>query len=522
MATLVSPGVSVTVTDESFFIPQSAPTLPLFFIATEANKRYLGNDTVGTREHSIVRTITSKTQALNMYGVPRFRQDSAGNPMHGDCRNEYGLFALHQFLDVGSRAFVVRADVDLADADATILSAVVTPMLAAGNGSVTTIQVDQVNAVAQLWTLTANSATTFRVQGFVSGDTGIATVGQTFDNGEISFKITADTAPYAIGDTFELNIVASTVTNPLGANDAAKRVSIVHALQAEINSNQDVRSERFEYNLIVCPGYYETVDELLNLSLSIGEEAFVVADTPMHLNADDVANWSMTSARYRSCNVAYYYPHGLASNLDGNDVMCAASGIALKTIAYSDTNAEVFMAPAGARRGLVYGVSQVGYFTGPAGTPNKFIEVNLNQGQRDNLYEYQKNLNPIVFFPGRGIIIWGQKTSAPAASAMDRINVVRLLMMVRRDIRKGMFPFVFEPNDKLTREAVKSVIDGYLGDILIRRGLYDYLVVCDDINNTPTRIDRNELWAEVLLKPVRAVEFIYVPIRVLSTAAKMG
>jgi phage tail sheath protein FI len=238
--------------------------------------------------------------------------------------------------------------------------------------------------------------------------------------------------------------------------------------------------------------------------------------------AEDVVNWSMTSARYRSCNVSYYYPHGLASNLDGNDVMCAASGIALKTIAYSDTNAEVFMAPAGARRGLVYGVSQVGYYTGPAGTPNKFVEVNLNQGQRDNLYEYMKNINPIVFFPGRGIIIWGQKTSAPAASAMDRINVVRLLMMVRRDIRKGMFPFVFEPNDKLTREAVKSVIDGYLGDILIRRGLYDYLVVCDDINNTPTRIDRNELWAEVLLKPVRAVEFIYVPIRVLSTAAKMG
>ena len=306
-----------------------------------------------------------------------------------------------------------------------------------------------------------------------------------------------------------------------GANDAARRVAVVRALQAAINENTDIRSETYEYNLILCPGFPEVADELVNLAIDINEEAFVVCDTPMNLDPDRVVEWAGTSNRQTSRNIAYYYPHGFASNLDGANVMCAASGVALRTIAYSDEVAELWFAPAGTRRGMVSGASTVGYVTGTLGTPTVFNEVALNQGQRDNLYKYFTNINPIVFFPGRGLIVWGQKTSAPDASALDRINVVRLMMYIKRQLRKNTMSFVFEPNDQLTRDNLKAVVDSFLGDLLVKRGLYDFVTVCDESNNTPDRIDRNELYIDVALKPVKAAEFIYIPIRVVNTGASI-
>ena len=115
MASLVSAGVSVTVTDESFFIPATATTVPLFIIATAGHKTQMDGETeaAGTYEHGVVRTVTSVSQSLQLYGVPRFLEDAAGNPMHGDARNEYGLLALNQYLGVGNKAYVVRANVQL-------------------------------------------------------------------------------------------------------------------------------------------------------------------------------------------------------------------------------------------------------------------------------------------------------------------------------------------------------------------------------------------------------------------------
>ena len=90
-------------------------------------------------------------------------------------------------------------------------------------------------------------------------------------------------------------------------------------------------------------------------------------------------------------------------------------------------------------------------------------------------------------------------------------------MHIRRNVRKSLQPFLFEPNDQITRDSAKSLIDTELNDIMIRRGLYDYLTVCDDSNNTAIRIDRNELWLDIALKPMKAIEFIYVPIRLHNT-----
>jgi hypothetical protein len=627
MATLVSPGVSVTVINESFFIPASAPTVPLFFVATKANKKQPNGISmaVGTQENGIVRTVTSRTQALQLYGVPDFRNDASKNEFHGDARNEYGLFALNQFLNQGSRAYVVRADVNLDDAPITFTS-LGTPILTPGstsyngigNGTISGITATNEKARPQIITVTITSlatltsganfsvtgsvdgyigagatgapftsptvnlslaaggtafaigdkfmfalsyvwtpvgspagtgtisslvqgaqlipetftiyfttATAFDVVGTVSGPCGSGVIGSPFGNSRISFTINAGSTPfvgaagpgYTGADKFTVTASTVTISSPLGSSDAARRLDIVTALQAAINGNNDVRSPLYEFNLILCPGYPEVVDELLNLSVAVHEEAFVLGDVPGDKTPDEVAQWAMTSDRFSNQNAAYYYPWSLASNIDGRNVLAAPSGTALATITYSDNVGYVWSAPAGVSRGVVTGVSKTGYFSGTPGTATTFIESVLSQGQLDNLYEYDKNINPITFFPGRGILVWGQKTSAPAASALDRINVMRLVMYLRRSLRKGALPFVFEPNDQITRDNLKSAADGIMNDILIKRGLTDYASVCDDSNNTPDRVDRNELWLDVAIKPTKTAEFIYIPIRVVSSGA---
>lgn len=618
MASLVSAGVSVTVVDDSFYIPASAPTVPLFFVATRKGKLQPNGVTpaAGTNEHSVVRTVTSLGQSVSLYGVPYFWKDSGGNEFHGDARNEYGLMALNQFISVGNRAYVVRANVDLTDAteqfvgvgtpvasDAVLFgigngtighivaaSAFVRPETISvvftsstnytvvgsvsgiigtgsldadfistkvnftitegsvpfneddyfqfdlvytseeleriGNGKMVNILPDSSllasSPVAnETWTITFISDTDYEVSGSASGQTSNGLVGVPYDNNYVNFLINAGDVAFAAGDMFRFTLQPVNLFNPLGANDAAKRVAIATALAAEINSNTEVRSEMYEYNLIVAPGFPEVVDDLVALSVDVNEEAFVIADTPVNKTPEQTAVWSMTSERVSSNDVAYYFPWGLASNLDGRNVVCAPSGIALRTYAYSDNQSYVWFAPAGARRGVVTGIQTVGFVSGTLGTATTFVESNLSQGQRDNLYEFGKNVNPIVFFPGQGLLIWGQKTSAPGASALDRVNVVRLVMYLKRALRKGAFPFVFEPNDKITRDNLKSAADGLLNDVLAKRGLYDFVTLCDESNNTPQRIENNELYLDVAIKPVKAAEFIYIPMRVLSTGASM-
>jgi phage tail sheath protein FI len=117
---------------------------------------------------------------------------------------------------------------------------------------------------------------------------------------------------------------------------------------------------------------------------------------------------------------------------------------------------------------------------------------------------------------------YGNKSSKATQSALDRINVARLIAYVRRQLTIAARPFVFEPNDALTRQEISGVVETLMVDLVAKRGIYDYLVVCDESNNTPARIDRNELWVDVAIEPVKAIEFIYIPIRVFNTGEISG
>lgn len=161
----------------------------------------------------------------------------------------------------------------------------------------------------------------------------------------------------------------------------------------------------------------------------------------------------------------------------------------------TNNNRDVWWANAGLDRGQISGVTEIAF--------------NPNQGARDTLYK--EKINPIVSFPGQGnCIIWGQKTLLSRPSAFDRVNVRQLFLVIEKAVNKVMKYFVFEANDIFTRAQVLAMVNPFLEDIKGRRGVYDYLVVCSDQNNTPEVIDRNELKLDVLLKPTRVAEFISV------------
>lgn len=309
---------------------------------------------------------------------------------------------------------------------------------------------------------------------------------------------------------------------------AAQQIVIVKAIQATIVSNEEIRAEDLYFNLIAAPGYVEAIDEMLALNDDRKDTAFVVGDTPFTLSSTGTSlqNWATNKSSAlgngadglvsASKYFAAWYPSGLATNVDGTDVVVPPSHMMLRTLAYNDQVAYPWFAPAGLQRGVINNAASVGYVN----ESGQFVPTKLNEGQRDILY--QNGINPIRVMPTGGIVAFGQKTRQPYASATDRINVVRLENYLRYQLDNLAQPFLFEPNDSTTRKAVKDAFDRFLSELITLRGLYDFLVVCDTSNNTPARIDRNELWVDIAIQPVKAIEFIYIPIRIQNTGSSLS
>jgi hypothetical protein len=303
------------------------------------------------------------------------------------------------------------------------------------------------------------------------------------------------------------------------AGHQAQRHMIVAAMRGAVDGSTEIREEQFQFNLIVCPGYPEVIANMVALNNDRVNTAFIIGDTPMRLapNGIDLVNWSNNAdnATGLSTNDPYlgvYYPGCAETNdVQGNSIIQPASHIALRTFIHSDNMSYMWFAPAGTRRGMVDNAVSVGYINSATGEYNP---IGVSQGLRDTLYETR--INPITNLPGLGLVVWGQKTRNPVASSMDRVNVARLVNYIRTILATVGNGFLFEPNDKITRDQIKTIISGAVNDLVAKRGVYDYLVVCDESNNTPTRIARNELYVDVAIEPMKDVEFIYIPIRLYN------
>jgi hypothetical protein len=304
----------------------------------------------------------------------------------------------------------------------------------------------------------------------------------------------------------------------------AVRNIVVQAMKAGIDGNQDLREEQRQFNLIATPNYSELIPTMVALNNERGQTAFVVGDTPMRLpdNADAITAWATNAAGEGLDSEAglvtadpylgTFYPSCETTDLSGSTVVQPPSHMMLRTILRSDEVSFPWLAPAGTRRGIVDNAFALGYVNAQTG---QFVSTAIRQSIRDTLYE--NKINPITFIPGSGITNYGNKTEAGTPSALDRINVARLIAFVRARLESIGKSFVFEPNDQITRDEISNAISNLMNDLVAKRGVYDYLVVCDDSNNTPARIDRNELYVDIAIEPVKAVEFIYIPVRIKNT-----
>jgi len=311
----------------------------------------------------------------------------------------------------------------------------------------------------------------------------------------------------------------------------AQRKVIVEQLKSEIDTNQAIREDQRGYNVIATPGYPELIQNMINLNTDRNNTAFVVGDTPLRLEgtSTSIQNWANNTASAldngedglvsASDFLGVFYPSGLTTDNTGKSIVVPPSHMMLRTLANNDNIAFPWFAPSGTRRGVVDNATSVGYIDTASG---EFETISVTESVRDSMHEVK--VNPITFFAGAGIVNFGNLTKTSASSALDRINVSRLAVYLRTQLDAIAKPFIFEPNDELTRNEISGAVESFLLELVGQRALFDFLVVCDETNNTPTRIDRNELYVDIAIEPIKSVEFIYIPLRIKNTGeiAKLG
>ena len=264
----------------------------------------------------------------------------------------------------------------------------------------------------------------------------------------------------------------------------------------------------FKYNLITAPGLVYsggTQAGPLNTLISNVEnrgDAIVVMDLEYYSSTITAA--TTTAATLDSSYVAAYWPWVQVTDPDSRQlVWVPASTMIPGVYAYNDKAGEAWFAPAGINRGGLGTVRQA--------------ERKLTQANRDSLYTGK--VNPIATFPGRGVVVFGQKTLQTKASALDRVNVRRLLIELKSYISQVADNLVFEQNTTATRNNFLAQVNPYLENVQQRQGLYAFKVVMDDSNNTPDVIDRNQLIGAIYLQPTKTAEFIYLDFNILPTGA---
>tara|TARA_R110002050_G_scaffold2290_6_gene13623 strand:+ start:558 stop:2630 length:2073 start_codon:yes stop_codon:yes gene_type:complete len=267
--------------------------------------------------------------------------------------------------------------------------------------------------------------------------------------------------------------------------------------------------DQYNYNVISTPGLFYSssahatvLDTLITNTTTRGDSIL-----PIDVSAygATVATTVATAATLNTNYAAAYWPWLLVKDENtGANVWSPASTIIPSVYAFNDTQAQAWFAPAGFTRGTMPNVV----------TPEKTLPRSL----RDTLYTGK--VNPIATFPGTGVVVYGQKTLQNLSTALDRVNVRRLLITLKDFIGNLSQTLVFEPNSLQTRNSFLSVVNPYLEGVQQNQGIYAFKVIMDDSNNGPDVIDRNELRGAIYLQPVKTAEFIVLDFNLLPTGAE--
>ena len=263
----------------------------------------------------------------------------------------------------------------------------------------------------------------------------------------------------------------------------------------------------YQYNIISVPGLYQsdyssTTNTLISNTEDRGDNIIVL---DLEAYNSSITATTTTAASLDTSYAAAYWPWCMVTDPDsGQRVWVPASTLIPGVYAANDRTAEAWFAPAGINRGGLGVVVQA--------------ERKLTQSNRDTLYVGK--VNPIATFPGRGVVVFGQKTLQTQASALDRVNVRRLLIALKNFISQISDNLVFEQNTAATRNVFLGQVNPYLESVQQRQGLYAFKVVMNDSNNGPEVIDRNELRGAIYIQPTKTAEFIYLDFNILPTGAE--
>jgi hypothetical protein len=268
-------------------------------------------------------------------------------------------------------------------------------------------------------------------------------------------------------------------------------------------SNQD----DYRFNVILTPGlidsgaFASSVTSIITNTQNRGDNIYVVDQVPYGAIVNDAV---VAAATRNTSYAATYWPWLQTVDPDsGQRVWIPASTMIGGVYAYNDNVSEPWFAPAGINRGGLSTVIRA--------------EQKLPQSSRDTLYSGK--VNPIATFPGTGTVVYGQKTLQTISSALDRVNVRRLLIALKSYISQVANNLVFEQNTIATRNQFLSQVNPYLESVQQRQGLYAFRVIMDDSNNTPDVIDRNQMVGQIYLQPTKTAEFIYLDFNILPTGA---
>jgi phage tail sheath protein FI len=335
-------------------------------------------------------------------------------------------------------------------------------------------------------------------------------------------NIFCETVINAESNYIRIAIDSSLENDPVSAAYSYEYTTLAGGIDSLVNNNNPNGDPILDTNIIEAFELYQNPEDLdVNIFIDSDKstnvkqnlisiapsrlDAMALLDVPQSLVVNNKSNEATDMRDFRLGNHATY-------NLNENSSYAAVYGNWLNV--YDKWNAKYRWIPStGHAAGIFANTDDVSdAWFAPAGLNRSVLEnvrklaFNPSQSERDILYK--AGINPIVSFAGQGKVLWGQKTLLDKSSAFNRINVRRLFMVLEKAISTVAKYFVFEPNDTYTRLLMVDMIDPFLRDIKARRGVYDYLVVCDTTNNTSERIDRGEMWVDMYIKPTRAAEFV--------------
>jgi phage tail sheath protein FI len=309
---------------------------------------------------------------------------------------------------------------------------------------------------------------------------------------EASNYLRATNNPAIDGDTPPQD---QTVTLAMGGGDDGAAVTDSQMIAAA----QEFKNKDNLFLTILMDGGWSTPAFQLELDSICQQRGDCVAilTTPIEKEASasymtDIIEYRTTDLNLNSNRSALYTPHvQIYDKFNDRNIFAAPDGYAGGAISFSAANFEIWFPPAGARRGVINVLD----------TRRRF-----DQAQRDLLQ--LNGINPIRFTPGRGVLIWGQKTLQSRPSALDRLNVRLLLIVIEPAVEQALEDFLFELNDTATRSLAKAIIDSFMDNILSRRGVTDFRTVIDSTNNTDEDVDNNRMNVDLFIKPTRSVEEI--------------